>query len=102
MAPEVSVVLASAFVAAIGLAVFRMRRMSLRGQFLALVALGVCAGLVLLTAIKVLGFPHWLAMLLVVMMIVASPIATRTFVRAMKQEGRRSARPTHDEARNLE
>ncbi len=92
MAPEVSIVVASGFAAAIGLAVFQMRRMSLRGQFLVLVALGVCAGFVLLTAVQVPGFPHWLAALLVVMVFIASPLATRTFMRAIKREEQQKER----------
>jgi len=86
MAPGTSTIVIVAFAAFLVVLVRRMRRMSLLAQFLVLILLAVCIGFVFLTVVQVPGFPVWLAGLLVVMVFVASPFATRTFMRAIKQE----------------
>ena len=78
----------AAGVAAIGLAllVWRMRKMSLRGQFLVLLAIAVSIGFLFMTAVQVESFPPWLAVVLVVLVVLESPFAVRTFMRSLRRE----------------
>ena len=83
------------------LMIWRMRQMSLRAQFLVLLALGVSVGFVLLTVVQVPRFSGWLATLLVAMVFVAAPFATRTFMRSLKQEEQDEEGDRKDETTGL-
>jgi membrane protein implicated in regulation of membrane protease activity len=86
MTPEVSVAVMSAGAAALGLAVWWMRRLNLRAQFLVLLALAIAVGFVLMIAVQIPTFPLWLAAVLVTMVLIASPFATRIFMRSIERE----------------
>lgn len=81
-----AIVAAIAFAGAVGIAIWQMRRLKLRTQFLVLVALGVSIGFLLMIVVQVPEFPHWLAGLMILVVFVAAPFATRTFMRSLKQE----------------
>ncbi|MFZ0634159.1 MAG: hypothetical protein WA755_01430 [Candidatus Acidiferrales bacterium] len=83
-----SVLIVAAFAAALVVLVWRMRRMSLRGRFIALIALGVSVGVVVLTVTQASGFPAWLGTSLVAMLFVAAPFATRRVMQALEKEER--------------
>ena len=62
------------------------RRLSLRGQFVALAVAGVCTGFLLLTIVQVPGFPTWLAASLVVLVFLLMPLAVSRFIRSVLRE----------------
>jgi hypothetical protein len=66
-----------------------MRRLSLRAQFVVLVALGILIGFIFMTIVQVPGFPLWVGISLIVVVFVASLFGVRIFLRslALDQEG---------------
>jgi len=97
--PQTAILAAIAFAGAIAIVVWRMRRLNLRAQFLVLLAMGVSIGFVLMTAVQVPDFPRWLAASLVLVVFIAAPFATRTFMRSLKQEEQEQAREPNENAR---
>ncbi len=85
-----------AFAAGVVLLTRSVRRMSLRAQFLILLGLGVSVGFAFLVMVQLPNFPRWLGISLVVVVFTASPFATRTFLRGLKQEDEET-RDTHSE-----
>ncbi|MFZ0038645.1 MAG: hypothetical protein WAK91_14540 [Candidatus Acidiferrales bacterium] len=63
-----------------------MRRLSLRGQFVALVFVSVSIGVLLMTIVQVPRFPGWLAASLVIVVFISMPFAVRRFMRSLSQE----------------
>ncbi|MFY9527757.1 MAG: hypothetical protein WBC04_04660 [Candidatus Acidiferrales bacterium] len=76
----------AAAAAGIVLLVWCTRRLSLRAQFLALAALGVSIGFVLLMVVQLPEYRSWLATLLVLVVFGASPFAIRIFLRMLTEE----------------
>jgi FtsH-binding integral membrane protein len=66
--------------------VWCMRKLSLKAQFLVLLAMGVSISFVLLMIVQLPEYRSWLAILLVLIVFVASPIAVRIFLRSLTQE----------------
>jgi membrane protein implicated in regulation of membrane protease activity len=97
--PQTAILAAIAFAGAIAIALWRMRRLSLRVQFLVLLSLGVSIGFVFMTVVQVPDFPRWLAAAMVTMVFIAAPFATRTFMRSLKQEEQEQAREPEDNVR---
>ena len=89
--PQSAILAAIAFAGAIGIVVWRMRRLNLRAQFLVLLALGVSVGFVLMTVVQVPEFPRGLAAALVLVVFIAAPFATRIFMRSLKQDEQQQA-----------
>jgi hypothetical protein len=56
-----------------------------RAQFLVSLVLGLSIGFTFLVMVQLSNFPHWLGISLVVGF-TASPFATRSFLRSLKQE----------------
>ena len=83
---QTAILAAAGFGGVIAVLVWRMRRLSLRAQFLVLLSFGVAIGFILMTVVQVPNFPGWLATLMVLAVFVAAPFATRTFLRSLKQE----------------
>ena len=77
---------AIAFTGAVAIAVWRMSKLKPRVQFLVLLALGGSIGFLLMIVVQLPQFPNWLAALMVLVIFIASPFATRTFLRSLKQE----------------
>jgi hypothetical protein len=75
-----------AFAGAIALVVWRLPRLTLRAQFLVLLSLCVSIGFVLITVVQIPDFPGRLAVSLVLVVFIAAPFATRTFMRSLNQE----------------
>jgi ABC-type iron transport system FetAB permease component len=88
--PQVAILTAVGFAAAVTIALWKMQRLGLRAQFLVLVAMGVSIGFVLMTVLQVPEFPHWLAVLMVLVVFIAAPFATRIFMRSLKQDEERA------------
>jgi FtsH-binding integral membrane protein len=84
--PPTAIMAAIAFAGAVAIAVWQMRRLKARAQFLVLLALGVSIGFLLMIVVQLPEFPHWLAALMVLVVFIASPFATRTFMRSLKQD----------------
>jgi ABC-type Fe3+ transport system permease subunit len=63
-----------------------MHRMRPRTQFMVLLVLGVVIGFTFLAMVQLPQFPPWLGVSLMVVVIMASPFAIRTFVRSLMQE----------------
>jgi membrane protein implicated in regulation of membrane protease activity len=63
-----------------------MRRLSLRTQFLILLAIGVSISFVFLMIVQLPEYRSWLATLLVLIVFVAAPFAVRIFLRSLTQE----------------
>ncbi|MGC1685102.1 MAG: hypothetical protein WA734_05735 [Candidatus Acidiferrales bacterium] len=63
-----------------------MRRLSPRGQFLALVIVSVSIGVLLMTIVQVPRFPGWLAASLVTVVFISMPFAVRRLMRSLSQE----------------
>ncbi|MGC1686205.1 MAG: hypothetical protein WA734_11340 [Candidatus Acidiferrales bacterium] len=80
-----------AYAGAIAIVVWRLSRLSLRAQFLVLLSLGVSIGFVLMTVVQIPDFPGRLAVSMVLVVFIAAPFATRTFMRSLKQEERQQA-----------
>jgi hypothetical protein len=85
----------AAAAAGIVLLVWCTRRLSLRAQFLVLAAMGVTIGFVLLMIVQLPEYRSWLATLLVLVVLGASPFAVRIFLRSLTEEENEQA----DEAR---
>jgi hypothetical protein len=62
------------------------RKLNLVAQFLVLLAMGVSISFLLLMIVQLPEYRSWLATLLVLMVFIASPIATRIFLRSLKKE----------------
>jgi len=93
MLPQQSAIFAAiAFTGAVAIAVWRMSKLKPRVQFLVLLALGVSIGFLLMIVVQLPQFPHWLAALMVLVVFIASPFATRIFLRSLKQEERDQAK----------
>jgi hypothetical protein len=73
-------------VAAILAVLWFVRRLSLRGQFVALVVVSVSIGVLLMTIVQVPRFPGWLAASLVIAVFIYMPFAVRRFMRSLLQE----------------
>ena len=84
--PQAAILAATLFGAGIAALIWRMQRLSLRAQFLVLLSLAVAIGFIFMTVVQVANFPRWLAAAMVVVVFVAAPFATRTFLRSLKQE----------------
>ncbi len=84
--PPTAIIAAIAFAGAVAFAVWQMRKLKPRAQFLILLALSVSIAFVLMTVVQVPKFPHWLAAAMVLVVFIASPFATRTFLRSLKQD----------------
>jgi len=82
-----------AFAAGVFLLTRSMRRKSLRAQFLVLLVLGVSVGFTFLVMVQMPQFPPWLGVSLVVVVFTASPFATRTFLRSLKEDDERTNNP---------
>jgi hypothetical protein len=67
-----------------------MRRLSLRAQFVVLLALGILIGFIFMTIVQVPGFPPWVGISLIVVVFVASLFGVRIFLRslALDRDGR--------------
>ena len=89
--PQSAILAAIAFAGAVAIVIWRMRRLNPRAQFLVLLALGVSIGFLLMIVVQVPDFPHWLAALMVLVVFIAAPFATRTFMRSLKQEEQEQA-----------
>jgi FtsH-binding integral membrane protein len=84
--PPTAIIAAIAFAGAVAIAVWQMRRLKARAQFLVLLALGVTIGFLLMIVVQLPEFPHWLAAAMVLVVFIASPFATRTFLHSLKQD----------------
>jgi FtsH-binding integral membrane protein len=84
--PQSAILAMLAFAGVVAIVVWQVRRLSLRGQFLALVALGVSIGFLVMIVVQLPNFPHWLAAGMIVVVFVAAPFATQTLMRSLKQE----------------
>jgi hypothetical protein len=60
-----------------------MRRLSLRAQFVVLLALGILIGFIFMTIVQVPGFPPWVGISLIVVVFVASLFGVRIFLRSL-------------------
>jgi membrane protein implicated in regulation of membrane protease activity len=80
------IVIPLAFAGGVILLTRAMRRMRARAQFLVLLVLGLSVGFTFLVMVQMPDFPHWLGISLVVVVFTASPFATRSFLRSVKQE----------------
>ena len=89
--PQSAILAAIAFAVAVAIVIWRMRRLNPRAQFLVLLALGVSIGFLLMIVVQVPDFPQWLAALMVLVVFIAAPFATRTFMRSLKQEEQEQA-----------
>jgi hypothetical protein len=69
--------------AGILLLTWSMRRLSLRAQFILLLALGVLIGFIFMTIVQVPGFPAWVGISLIVIVFVASLFGIRIFLRSL-------------------
>ena len=67
-----------------------MRRLSLRAQFVVLLALGILIGFIFMTIVQVPGFPPWVGISLIVVVFIASLFGVRIFLRslALDRDGR--------------
>jgi hypothetical protein len=67
-----------------------MRRLSLRAQFVVLLALGILIGFIFMTIVQVPGYPPWVGISLIVVVFVASLFGVRIFLRslALDRDGR--------------
>ncbi|MFZ0738452.1 MAG: hypothetical protein WCA98_07390 [Candidatus Acidiferrales bacterium] len=83
---HVGIFIATGVVAAILCVIWYMRRLSLRGQFLALLVMAVSMGFLFLTIVQVPEIPHWLALSLVIVVFVFSPFAVRNFMRSLLED----------------
>jgi ABC-type Fe3+ transport system permease subunit len=63
-----------------------MRRLGLRAQFLVLLVLGVLIGFLFLILVQVPDFPHWLAILLIMIVFVACQFGLRIFLQTLNKE----------------
>lgn len=77
-----SLILAAATVGIV-LLVWTMRRLSLRAQFVLLLALGVLIGFIFMTIVQVPGFPVWAGVSLIVIVFIASLFGVRIFLRSL-------------------
>ncbi len=75
--------------------VWCVRRLSLRAQFLVLLAMGVSISFVLLMIVQMPEYRWWLATLLVLIVFGAFPIAIRIFLRSLTQEENELADEVH-------
>lgn len=93
----ITALIAIAMVAAVGVFLLTraMHRLSLRTQFLALIALGIFIGFIFLMIVQVPSIPHWLGISLVTIVFVASLFGTRIFLRSLLQEEREEANEDH-------
>jgi hypothetical protein len=66
--------------------VWCMRRLSLKAQFLVLLAMGVTLAFLLLMIVQLPEYRSWLATFLVLMVFIASPFAIRICLRSLTQE----------------
>jgi protein-S-isoprenylcysteine O-methyltransferase Ste14 len=82
--------------AAVFLLVRSMHRLSLRAQFLVLIALGISIGFIFLMIVQMPSIPHWLGILLVTVVFVASLFGTRIFLRSLAQEEREETNENHE------
>jgi hypothetical protein len=71
------------------------RRLSLRAQFLVLLAMGVSVSFLLLMIVQLPEYRSRLATLLVLMVFIASPFAIRIFLRSLTQEENGRADEVH-------
>lgn len=70
----------------VGVLALCMRRMKPRAQFLVLLAFGVVIGFTFFAMVQFPQFPLWLGVSLMVVVLTASPFATRTFLSSLTQE----------------
>jgi hypothetical protein len=92
MQPQTGGAIFAGFAAVVGALLWWMRRLSMRGRLLVLFILAVSVPLVLMTALQVPEFPHWLLAGFVVVIFLASPIAVRNFMASLGQEEEESMR----------
>jgi hypothetical protein len=76
--------------AGIILLTWSMRRLSLRAQFVVLLALGILIGFIFMTIVQVPGFPPWVGISLIVVVFIAGLFGVRIFLRslALDRDGR--------------
>jgi len=84
--PRSLFLLSLAAAAAILFLVWCTRRLSLRAQFLVLLAIGVSGAFLLLMITQLPEYRSSLATFLVLMVFIASPFAIRIFLRSLSQE----------------
>ena len=60
-----------------------MRRLSLRAQFVVLLALGILIGFIFMTIVQVPGFPPWVGISLIIVVFIASLFGVRIFLRSL-------------------
>jgi hypothetical protein len=75
--------------------VWCMRKLSPRGQFLVLLAMGVSMSFLLLMIVQLPEYRTWLATLLVLIVFIASPFAVRIFLRGLTEEESEQADAVH-------
>jgi hypothetical protein len=71
---------------AVSVLTWSMRRLGLHAQFLLLLTLGVLIGFLFLILVQVPGFPHWLGISLIMIVLVASQFGLRIFLQSLKKE----------------
>jgi FtsH-binding integral membrane protein len=77
-----------------------MHRLGLRVQFMVLLAMGVSIGFILLVMVQRPSFPQWLGVLLMALVMLASTLGTRIFLRSLAQEDRKTEDDADAELRN--
>lgn len=97
--PQSAILAFLAFAGVVAIVVWQMRRLSLRAQFLALVALGVSIGFLVMIVVQLPDFPHWLAAAMITVVFVAAPFATQTLMRSLKQEEKEQAQKSNENQR---
>jgi hypothetical protein len=60
-----------------------MRRLSLRAQFVVLLALGILIGFIFMTIVQVPGFSPWVGISLIIVVFIASLFGVRIFLRSL-------------------
>ena len=74
-----------------------MHRLSLRAQFLVLLALAVLIGFIFLVMVQMPGVPTWLGISLLSIVFVESLFGTRIFLRSMSQEDKKAEEDAREE-----
>ena len=87
--------LLTAAVGGILLLVWCIRKRSLLVQFLVLLAMGVSMSFLLLMIVQLPEYRSWLAILLVLVVFLASPIAVRLFLRGLSTDESERANEVH-------
>ena len=81
--PLILLLILAAATVGIVLLVWTMRQLSLRAQFLLLLAMGVLIGFIFLTIVQVPGFPLWVGVSLIVVVFIASLFGVRILLRSL-------------------